>query len=287
MKIFSGDIDSEKLWFDKLENVELVKLTDTQVKNILSLQKIRKHFEEANAKFDQNEFAECISEIEEGFKSGLISTHYDILRIECLIMVGRFSAANDLIEKLPNKGDPRISYIQGLWQYHIDQYAEAIKYFENYQKFCEKCDKTSQFLIGRKNHDKTSQYLIESYQIKDIMDEVTKNKDIKKIDPYILEIDNDEIKKRLYYQRALLNKMLNNKDQEVIHDCTKALVIDSKYQNPRILRAQTYTKIFEHEESANDFKILMEIDAKNFENNLGKIKKITFKETLKKLWSHK
>lgn len=272
MKIFSGDTESEKLWFDKLEKkIDPVKFSKSQLNNFSSLQKIRKHFKEANAKFEKNEFEDCMYEIAQGFKFDLVSTHYDILRIECLIMVGRFSVANDLIEKLQNKGDPSISYIRGLLQYHKDKHTDAIKNFENYQKYSEKCEKTPQFLIDRMKSDKTSQYLLESYQIQNIIDEIGTNKNIKLIDLYISDIDNVQIKKRLYYQRALLNKKLN-KHQEVIEDCTNALDIDSLYQNPRVLRAQTYEKKFQYDDCTKDLKKLMEIDSKNYETQSGKKK---------------
>lgn len=272
-----GDLVGAEQAIKKL--LEISSNGETLVKaEIVTLQQLRTLEEKSRECYDKQEYRTCLYQMDNALKLAPASRKYQLMKGECLALLGRLDEANDIaitIMQVESSNADAI-FVRGLTLYFGDNLDKGILHFERslaldpdhkHAKVWRTKAKTL-----REKKEKGNE-LFKNYKFRDAL--ATYNEALK-VDPL-----NKDTNSKLYYNRALVNTKLGNLTEAVI-DCNEALKINSSYLKALLKRAKCYYDLEKYEECVADYEQALKME-KTFEiKNLLRDAKLQLKRSKRK-----
>lgn len=126
-----GDINQAELFIKKFDS-DVPGAESIEMKEKLTLESLKSFHAKIKQSYSDKNFAECLKNIESALKIAYSCANYNEIKIECLIMVGKYKDADELInsklQHMPN--DPNSIFLKGLNWYHQSDLTSSIMRFE-------------------------------------------------------------------------------------------------------------------------------------------------------------
>lgn len=207
----------------------------------------------AKCSYSRHLYSLCIEYIDKAFEAVPLPKIFNIIRTECLILVGRLYEAKFILNNSSVRIEHEIFYLLGLWYYQEDYIDRALHYFllykgsfmdtANIPYFIDIC--TTLIELNRK-------FKLLIMDKNDIVD------CLKIYDDAIWETRDNQLLVKLYYQRAYL-KFSFRQYSEAIEDCSCAISLNANYANAMQLRAECKKKLGS-DNAFYDYQLLLKIE---------------------------
>lgn len=245
---------------------------------IQNLRHLRNIEEKANNCYEKQDYRTCVYHMDSGLKIAPACRKYQLLKAECLALLGRFNEASDIAISVMQKESANADaiFVRGLTLYYGDNLDKGIVHFERTltldpdhkkakiwrqksKSLKEKKEKGNEFFKGGKYRDALQMYN----------------------DALIIDPLNKDTNSKLYYNRALVNTKLGNL-RDAITDCTGALKINDKYLKALLKRAKCYYDMENFEECVKDYETALKMEKTIEIKNLLRDAKLQLKKSKRK-----
>lgn len=226
---------------------------DTERRNLDAVSRLTKELDLAIEKADYRRALFCA---ERALTVATGSSHLRCRRAECLVYLGRYSEAQDIVHDMmrADSMDVDAIYVRGMCLYYQDEVEKAFNHFQ-------------QVLRLAPDHQRARGVYRMAKSLKTKKEEgnlaFKKGKLPEALQLYseALEIDpaNKSTNSKLYFNRATVQSRLN-KTAEAIADCTKAIELDPSYVKAYLRRAKCYLQSEQYEESVRDYEKVCGLD---------------------------
>ncbi|XP_063700555.1 dnaJ homolog subfamily C member 7-like [Culicoides brevitarsis] len=250
----------------------LVKTEVDQLKQLRGLE------EKARECYDKQDYRTCLYQMEQALKLSPVCRKYQLMKGECLALLGRLDEANDIaitIMQVESSNADAI-FVRGLTLYYGDNLDKGILHFERAlaldpdHKHAKIWRTKAKSL--REKKEKGNE-LFKNYKFRDAL---AMYNEALQIDPL-----NKDTNSKLYYNRALVNTKLGNLNDAVV-DCNEALKINSSYLKALLKRAKCYYDLEKFEECVADYEAALKMDKTYEIKNLLRDAKLALKKSKRK-----
>lgn len=245
---------------------------------IQSLRSLRELEEKSKACYDNGDFRTCLYHTDNALKIAPACRKYQLLKAECLALLGRIQEANDIAISIMQRESANADaiYVRGLTLYYGDNLDKGIVHFER-------------ALVLDPDHKKAKMMRQKSKALKEKKEKgnelfkVGKHRDALVLYNEALAIDplNKDTNSKLYYNRALVNTKLGNL-KDAVNDCNEALKINDKYLKAILKRAKLYYDLENYEECVRDYETALKMEKTPEIKNLLRDAKIQLKRSKRK-----
>lgn len=243
-----------------------------------ALKQLRMLEEKARDCYDKQDYRTCLYHMDNALKLSPVSRKYQLLRAECLALLGRLEEANDIAISIMQCESSNVDaiFVRGLTLYYGDNIDKGIMHFERAlaldpdHKHAKIWRSKAKSL--REKKEKGNE-LFKNFKFRDALIMYT---EALQIDP-----QNKDTNSKLYYNRALVNTKLGN-NAEAIVDCTEALKINETYLKALLKRAKCYYDLEKFEECVADYEAALKMEKTHEIKNLLRDAKLQLKKSKRK-----
>lgn len=247
----------------------------TEIENLKTLRALE---EKSRDCYDKQEYRTCLYQMDNALKISPASRKYQLVRAECLALLGRLDEANDIaitIMQVDSSNADAI-FVRGLTLYYGDNLDKGILHFERAltldpdHKHAKLWRTKAKSLRDKKEKGNE---LFKNFKYRDALAMYT---EALQVDPL-----NKDTNSKLYYNRALVNTKLGKLNDAVI-DCTEALKINKSYLKALLKRAKCYYDLEKFEESVADYEAALKMEKTYEIKNLLRDAKLQLKKSKRK-----
>lgn len=245
---------------------------------IQNLKYLRDTEEKALSCYQKDDFRTCVFHMDMALKVATACKRYQLLKAECLALLGRITEANDIAITIMQRDSSNADaiYVRGLTLYYGDNLDKGILHFER-------------TLMLDPDHQKAKKMRQKSKSLKDKKE---KGNELFKACKYrealamyneALAIDplNKDTNSKLYYNRALVNTKLGNLN-DAVNDCTAALDINERYMKALLKRAKCLSDLEKYDDAVRDYETALKLEKTTEIKNLLREAKIALKRSKRK-----
>lgn len=272
-----GDLVGAEQAIKKL--LEISTNGETLVKSeIVTLQQLRSLEEKSRQCYEKQDYRTCLYQMDTALKLAPASRKYQVMKGECLALLGRLEEANDIATTIMQveASNADAIFVRGLTLYYGDNLDKGIMHFERTlaldpdHKHAKVWRTKAKSL--REKKEKGNE-LFKNYKFRDAL---AMYGQALRVDPL-----NKDTNSKLYYNRALVNTKLGN-IKEALVDCNEALKINPTYLKALLKRAKCYHDLEKYEECVEDYKAALEMEKTYEIKNLLRDAKIQLKRSKRK-----
>lgn len=245
---------------------------------IQSLRTLRELEDKAKTCYENGDYRTCLFHMDNALKHATASRRYQLLKAECLALLGRINEANDIAISVMQRDSTNADaiYVRGLTLYYGDNLDKGVKHFE-------------QALVLDPDHKKAKMMRQRSKALKDKKEKgnelfkTNKHRDALVMYNEALAIDplNKDTNSKLYYNRALVNTKLGNL-RDAVTDCNEALKINEKYLKAILKRAKLHYDLEKYDDCVRDYETALKMEKSVEIKNLLKDAKLQLKRSKRK-----
>lgn len=245
---------------------------------IQSLRTLRELEEKSKTCYDNGDYRTCLYHTDTALKVAPACRKYQLLKAECLALLGRIQEANDIAISIMQRESSNADaiYVRGLTLYYGDNLDKGIVHFER-------------ALVLDPDHKKAKLMRQKSKALKEKKEKgnelfkAGKHREALVMYNEALAIDplNKDTNSKLYYNRALVNTKLANL-KEAVTDCNEALKINEKYLKAILKRAKLYYDLEKYEECVRDYETALKMEKTQEIKNLLRDAKLQLKRSKRK-----
>lgn len=245
---------------------------------IQSLRQVRGLQESAQQCFDKEDYRTCVYHMDGALKISPACRKYQLLKAECLALLGRLTEAGDIAITIMQKeiSNADAIFVRGLTLYYGDNLDKGIIHFERTLALDPDHKKAKIWRQKSKSLKEKKEKGNELFKNLKYREALAMYNEALAIDPL-----NKDTNSKLYYNRALVNTKLGNLN-DAVTDCTEALKINEKYLKAILKRAKCYYDLENYEECVKDYENALKLEKTMEIKNLLRDAKLQLKKSKRK-----
>ncbi|KAF0293586.1 DnaJ subfamily C member 7 [Amphibalanus amphitrite] len=184
------------------------------------------------------------------------SSHLRVRRAECLVLLGRYSEAQDIVHDMLRADSMNADalYVRGMCLYYQDDVDKAFNHFQQVLRLAPDHQRARQVYRQAKNLKAKKEEGNLAFKKGSMPEALQLYTEALEIDPL-----NKATNAKLYCNRATAQARLGN-NQEAIADCSQAIDLDSSYVKAYLRRAKCYMLTEQYEEAVRDYEKVNTLD---------------------------
>lgn len=245
---------------------------------IQSLRQVRGLQESAQQCFDKEDYRTCVYHMDGALKISSACRKYQLLKAECLALLGRLTEAGDIAITIMQKeiSNADAIFVRGLTLYYGDNLDKGIIHFERTLALDPDHKKAKIWRQKSKSLKEKKEKGNELFKNLKYREALAMYNEALTIDPL-----NKDTNSKLYYNRALVNTKLGNLN-DAVTDCTEALKINEKYLKAILKRAKCHYDLENYEECVKDYENALKLEKTMEIRNLLRDAKLQLKKSKRK-----
>lgn len=259
--------------------LEITSTGETLVKSeIETLKQLRALEERSRDCYEKQDYRTCLFHMDNALKFSPASRKYQLMKAECLALLGRLEEANDIAITVMqcDSSNADAIFVRGLTLYYGDNLEKGILYFER-------------ALALDPDHKHAKLWRTKAKSLRDKKEkgnELFKNfkfRDALAMYNEALQVDplNKDTNSKLFYNRALVNTKLG-KLADAVTDCDEALKINASYLKALLKRAKCYYDLEKYEQCVADYEAALKMQKTHEIKSLLRDAKLQLKKSKRK-----